>query len=512
MKNEELKQILNQIKKYNLAKAFETEDDIKAWLFNLNEKQIKNLISLNIDINEINYPAYILTDLNMLNCDDYEKRIKALSALKNGEGCWHLFDSLLKPNFLQSDRYYQDIEMLSKADTARYGLWVIGEDDFINSPYHTEDLKLIVETHNVKKDKPLGFIVSDALAAVAGNKDSINSPYHQADMNLIAKSGSDSLQMSGSFPGHSLNYLAINKVSLNDKYHLENMKILSSNPVGSEFLFIIMTEPSIIKGKNYRKEVEALATAKSINTARAIYYYIVNPDRKFRQDMDFLEDCEIDYINDAHIVTKNSVPGNKTPNYIQNLDTINEISDKFIMHYVSLLMNFDFINSEFMNYDLELLKNTSDVGIFMDLYKFITDETSLKNPFHKMDMELLSKTSDPEIRKLLLEKMIDEYSLKSQNRNFDLKYICSLNIDSIDKNILKQMFHYLFTPAGIDAKNHQEALNNLYQGIYVKSTDTISNYLDTLEQQLNDSNNDLIENNNSNKKSKILSLFKKKNK
>ena len=33
--------------------------------------------------------------------------------------------------------------MLSKVDIARFGFWVLGEDDFINSPYHDEDLKLM---------------------------------------------------------------------------------------------------------------------------------------------------------------------------------------------------------------------------------------------------------------------------------------------------------------------------------------------------------------------------------
>ena len=51
-----------------------------------------------------------------------------------------------------------------------------------------------------------------------------------------------------------------------------------------------------------------------------------------------------------------------------NLIKINKIDDKFVMYFVSLLMNPDFINSQYKKFDLELLHNVSDKSIFMDLY------------------------------------------------------------------------------------------------------------------------------------------------
>mgnify|MGYP003307362855 CR=1 FL=1 len=142
-----------------------------------------------------------------------------------------------------------------------------------------------LQEENEKKENPLDFVVSDAIATVAGNIDSIKSPHHRADMKLIATAGSDCLQMSHSYPEQSLNNLAIDKVSLADKYHSENMQILATNPIASEFLYIIMTDPNFVKGKNYRKEVEALANAKSKAKARALYYYIVNPKRKYLEPL-----------------------------------------------------------------------------------------------------------------------------------------------------------------------------------------------------------------------------------
>ena len=127
------------------------------------------------------------------------------------------------------ENYYEDMEMISKAPSARYPLWIINEDDFINSPYHKEDLKLIVETLSTRKgtDNESDWLVAEALTSVAGNANSINSPYHQKDMQLIANADRKCLQWSTSISEHSLNTLAINIVSLKDKYHLENMEILA---------------------------------------------------------------------------------------------------------------------------------------------------------------------------------------------------------------------------------------------------------------------------------------------
>ena len=44
------------------------------------------------------------------------------------------------------------------------------------------------------------------------------------------------------------------------------------------------------------------------------------------------------------------------------------------MHFVSLLMNKDFVNSQYKRFDLELLKIVTSKPIFMVLYRLMTDE------------------------------------------------------------------------------------------------------------------------------------------
>ena len=514
MKNETLKQIISQIKKYELTESFSDVEEFKKWASKLNSTQINNFLSLDIDLEEISELRHLLIDNDLLSCQDYKKKVIAISTLKNGDGCWHLFDAICKPNFLKSKNFYKDIEMLSKADTARYGLWILGEDTFINSPYHDEDLKLLVETHDTNEENPLDFVVSDAIATVAGNIDSIKSPHHRADMKLIATAGSDCLQMSHSYPEHSLNNLAIDKVSLTDKYHSENMQILAKNPIASKFLYEIMTNNYFVKGENYRKEIEALVNAKSKLTARALYYYIVNPERKYDYDLHYYDDYDFD-INDAPINDRNSVMGKNDPNYLENLIRINKIDDKFVMHYVSLLMNKEFIKSKYKKFDLELLEGVSDKAIFMDLYRLMLYEISLNSNHHKKDAILISQTTVRDIRYLLLKKAADKLNVNGENHDYDMEYISKLDLESINKEIYKEIEYYLFTKKGIDDPQHKEKLEKLSQGILVERSSNVSSYLDDLEIQLDNSNNNesqIIESVNnpiSKPKSRILRLFKK---
>ena len=511
MKNETLKQIIEQIKKYELTETFSDVEEFKKWASKLNSTQVNNFLSLDIDLEEIRELRHLLINCDLLSCQDYKKKVAAISTLKNGDGCWHLFDAICKPNFLKSKNFYKDIEMLSKADTARYGLWILGEDTFINSPYHDEDLKLLVETHNTREEDPLDFVVSDAIATVACNIDSIKSPHHRADMKLIATAGSACLQMGHSYPEYSLNNLAVNKVSLADKYHLENMQILATNPIASEFLYIIMTDPNFVKGKNYRKEVEALANAKSKATARALYYYIVNPKRKYLSDMDFLRDCKYD-IEDAHISDRNSVAGSNDPNYLKNLIKINEIDDELVMHFVSLLMNPNFINSPYKDFDLELLQSISSKSIFMDLYRLMNEEVSLNNKHHKRDAVIISQSTIDGVRDLLLEKACNEYSLNSINHEYDMEFISKLQLDSIAEKIYFEIYYYLFRQKGIDDPQRKEKLEKLLQGEFVERSSSVSSYLDALQSQIDDSSSQIIESTpviSSKPKSRILSLFKK---
>lgn len=510
MKNEILKQIIEQIKRYKLTDTFSDVEGFKKWASKLNNTQINNFLSLDIDLEEIRELRHLLTNLDLLSCQDYKQKVAAISTLKNGNGCWHLFDAICSPNFLKSKNFYKDIEILSKADTARHGLWILGEDNFINSPYHEEDLKLLVETYDIEEE-PLDYVVSDAIATVASNIDSINSLHHRADMKLIATAGSNCLQMRHSYPENSLNNLAIDKVSLADKYHSENMQILATNPIASEFLYIIMTDPNFVKGKNYRKEVEALVNAKSRTTASALFYYMVGPEKKDYYDVDYDNDYKYD-IHNAPISDRNSVAGSNDPDYLKNLIKINKVDDEFVIHFVSILMKPYFINSPYKDFDLELLQSVSNKDIFMDLYRLMTNEISLNNKHHKKDAIIISQSTIDGVRDLLLEKACNKYSINSIDHEYDMEFISKLHLDSIAEKIYFEIYYYLFRKKGIDDQQRKEKLEKLLQGEFVERSSSVSSYLDALQNQIDDSSTTIIESisvDSYKPKSRILSLFKK---
>ena len=53
MKNDTLKQIIEQIKKYELTESFSDIEAFKKWASKLNSTQINNFLSLDIDLEEI---------------------------------------------------------------------------------------------------------------------------------------------------------------------------------------------------------------------------------------------------------------------------------------------------------------------------------------------------------------------------------------------------------------------------------------------------------------------------
>lgn len=504
MKNETLKRIISQIKKYDLVKVLRTTDDFEYWISSLNSKQIDNFINLNIEFQEVKNFKSILIDRNLLDCQDYQKRIEAITKLKNSDGCGHLFWRICSKKFLESKDFYKDIEMISKADTTRYCLKAIEEDLFIDSPYHGEDLKLIVEA----KDS----YTAEALVGVAQSVFSINSPYHQKDMLLISKAN------------HSVNnlvYLATNENSLKDKYHLENMQILAEciNPNANEELFEIMTYKRIIQGKDYRKEVEILKNAKSRMNARALYYYIINPDRKFFHDTEYIRSLPKELYDllgkSPGIFDHNLIAGSNDPDYLNNLIKISKIDEKFVMHYTALLMNPYFISNQYKDFDLKVLESITDFDIFMDLYTLIYDGLEIKdNPHHQSDVMLLIKTLDSKIRKWLIKRMTNK---NNNNYNYDIEYITKLKLDSISDEIKEEMKYYLFEEKGINDLKHREKLESLLNGVMVERQNSLLEYLNKLEEELNTKEMEepllvtLEEEQVSNKKAKsrVLSLFKK---
>lgn len=413
--------------------------------------------------------------IKMLKCFGDRKKVSVIENLIDhcyDEECLDLLNkNLLKLSFLNSKSFYEDMEMLSKVNNIKCGLTIIGDKNFMDSPYHREDLKLISES------KVGGW----SLSKVAKNQDSICSSYHRADMELISKSCRHDR--------HKLGYLsdlATNKVSLKDKYHLENMQILSQptkdgKHLTDKYLFEIMTNSKFVEGKNYRKEIEALQMADNSLTAKALHYYIVNPANKFYDDEDF-QSGRVGFISNGSMNTmltlslnindKILVAGSNDPEYVNNLKKINSVDKKIVLYYTSLLMNPYFIKSPYKDFDLNFLQNITDESIFSDVYTLMSSKASLNSTNHKKEVFLVSKTTDKRKRRWIVGRLgFDDFIGPYDNddiREYDMEYISKLNFDSIDFNTVSRISYYMANPVGIADPKHKEKLDSILRGEVVK--------------------------------------------
>lgn len=271
--------IVDKIIIYDLLGEFSSTKEMLEWISKLNKLQIKNILSLNLDRKKIKFDTKLLIDENLLNTEDYLNRVNAIVSIDNAEGWEHLFENLVTPEFLKSEKFYKDIETLKRADCAQKTLWIIGKPDFINSPYHDEDFELLV-TAKDNSDEKLDFVVQEAIATIAECDDSIKSGYHKVDLNTVMKYGSKALQLIHSYPESGINILATNPISLKSKYHLEDMKILAENQEIGNFLYAVMTDSRVVKRKNYRKIVKEMVDNKdNEGYAFLVCYYAIGEEK-----------------------------------------------------------------------------------------------------------------------------------------------------------------------------------------------------------------------------------------
>lgn len=457
--------LIYKIKEYNLFKNFKNIEKLSIWLHQLSEEEASRFLSLSIPPEDIVFPKKLLINNNLLQCEDYLKRVEAMNQLTNGDGLWHLFERLCSNNFLHSKNYYHDMNLLKDSENLQYGLWVINDDEFIDSPYHLEDLKMILGAKDASGND-LDFLVASALATVAKSKDSLQSPYHEKDMKFIAKIGSSFLQEEHSYPEHSVNHLALNKASLKDQYHLENMKILSENYSVRRYLYPIMTGKEYIHGKYYREEINALVQADSKLKARAIYYYITNTALSSKERFDLYNE-----LWDIHIPSRAvwfarkrrefSEKGSKQPEYLQNLALLNSLEDKYVIFIERLLSDSLLRKQSYQKEDIQTLLSLNDDELFFDLFEVMSDKNSIASIYHLMDISLIKNTSSYFARRMLISIATNKDNLNGKNHWFDMNYVASLDFDLLDSK-MQGLLQYLFlTPEGIKDKERMSKLKQI---------------------------------------------------
>ncbi len=473
MNQELLVKIINQICEYKLTTIFHSPKEFDSWLKHLNNRQLNNFINLDINPNEVTFPKKLLINSYLLNCDDYKNRINALLKIKY-EGNLPVFSSIASPSFIYSKIYYDDIEMISKVSGNTEPLRVIKDNSFILSPYHKEDLALIIEAINNKEDD-----IASALAMVAKNIHSIKSSYHKQDMQIIFNEGKNALKFNNQLFNCDIDNLATNVNSLHDKYHLENMHILAKNSHIAFYLYNLMTNPTIIKNKYYREEIDAISKANSNIKAAAMYYYIVNSPKYRINDYFDLLPKHIDLIRG--VKRSKLVKDKNNTNYLKYLNLLNSIDNKIVLFIETLLSDNNFINSPNCEFDIKLLQSISNKEIFMDVYNLLFEGIFLNSKYHVSDLKMISKTDNEQIRYWLISRAADFINIDNEEyHDYDMNYITKIDLDNTDEQRLLSMLHYLINPEGIIDSQHIQKLEKLAKVKDVSDEDIILSYLNSL--------------------------------
>lgn len=451
----EVSKIKQIIEKYNIS--FKNEKELTKWINKLNETEYNNLLRLEIDPKEITFSKEFLINKDLLNKKDYPLRIEAMSKIQCPSDCTHLMNNLMRKEFIDSKNYFLDLILLSKAKHIRYCFWLIVEMSYLNNKHHVEDMNLVANAED--------SLVAQVLSEVAINHNSLQNRHHRSDMVLISKCSPAVLQPTHKFPSCSVNNLAINKVSLQDPFHDENMKILSNNKHARGYLYEMMTNPRVIHSQNYRREIHRLSKASSQSKARAIYYFIMAPQRTCVHDFfDRMTDKQtsIDYTKFDRSVT---IKGINNSRYNFYLKLLNEIDDNYVM-YISYLLTNKYLNeSNYLDKDIRLILQITNKNIFVDLFKLMQNKNSLNSIHHIEDVNVLSKEENNFKRNLLLQVATNKDNLNSINHRYDMYFITTLDLSKLNEQNLNVLYYYLLNPKGINDKEHISKLESIYEQI-----------------------------------------------
>lgn len=142
----ELEKITKQIKKYQLEAEI---IDIENWLGNLNKKQIKNFISLEIyPLNKISEFKFLLVNQEVLNSDYYLEDMMFVNNAKSDVIAGYLINVAVNEYSLESDHHREDMKLIANAKSdyiARCLNRVAIDKNSLESKYHKEDMKRLLD-------------------------------------------------------------------------------------------------------------------------------------------------------------------------------------------------------------------------------------------------------------------------------------------------------------------------------------------------------------------------------
>lgn len=466
MKQEELKRIIGQIKRYDLVSEFEEVEDVKRWLENLNERQIGNFINLNIDLSNIKFPKDILLNKAFLNHPDFLHRVDML--IVSG------YDKRLSSAFLISNYFEDAIKLLDNPMIDEKIKSLLDSDYFINSPYYKSDLDLILKVKNPR--------VLQLLINLADEEDFIKSPFHESDMKFIA-----SLEDISEEKADLLYSYVINDDALNDSWRNENLKVLLNNKYEDGLLFELLTTPDFIEGKYYRQEIEVFTKALTKGNAIAVFKHIDNG--AYYKDSEFFNyyfnkfgfDFSLEYLTFGSYA---SLDKYSHPNYLKDLELLATMNEKIVI-FVERLMSWGmFIANPNFEFDLNLLESLANseefnLEIFADVFRVM--KFAPFSPYHQEDLMIIKNEQRARNRELMVNIATEKYNCDSINHEYDMNFARNLDFELLTEEQITRIFNIMMIPQNIYDSNHITLVEQVLNNNFVSESTNVLTYLNELE-------------------------------
>ena len=271
MKYQEIKQtllILKKIKKYQLLGEFKNRVSLMNWLKSLNKTQINNF--LNVDLDKIKTPKWILINLDLLNDDYFLQDIELISnAEPDIAACLFRAAKKIDPLREKYDNNHSEIMNLIANASSKIRAKFLTKAAMETG--YESDMELIA---NAKSDA-IAEILCKLTRCFCGlkrnstNVFALSSKYRSELANLIANAKSDGIAW-------DLYYLGVNVDLIVNEYHREAMNFIANakSDTIAHCLRVIAKHYHIFGSEYCRAYMEIVANAKSDEEAKRFINYI----------------------------------------------------------------------------------------------------------------------------------------------------------------------------------------------------------------------------------------------
>ena len=447
------REVIMQIKKYNFINAFVSLDHLYNWILSLNQKQIQNLLSVDVQ--------FKLETVHNLLCGPkdgfygkmygqrekkfkiflaskyYQHDVKLIAEADMREKEIQLYLTALNSDSLKSEYHESDMELIAtsaKIDFKVLELGVVSRDiNSLRSKHHKKDMEYIFNSRN-------SYRVVQFLRRIATSLGLLENDYHEKWMEQVSKVETETkaYQMSG-----------IVKASFKSEYYEKDMELFlkaDMDAKAAELGFTLRNQDSLDSGY-HEKDMELINTAKTYIIARQLGKTARDTNslhcEYHESDMMLIANAKTNIIAKSLGGTARDEDSLQSNYHESDMELIASAKSDTIaeeLEYTS--RNVASLQSEHHESDMKLISSGKTDIIVNELGETARDDNSLQNVYHKKDMELIANAQTDVKAKILGDLARDNASLESGYHETDMMFIFNAETNNKAKHYIPRYKFY----------------------------------------------------------------------